>query len=234
MLFPVLSGPLRSPLQPLLGVRPRGGGLEPPSADLAAWFRKGVGITSSAGAVSVWADQSGNTGRNLAQATGAAQPALQGDGTILFNGTSHLLKTAAFTLNQPETVYLRMKQVTWTNVDWIFDGLGYDVGQLIQAGATPNVELSANAGGLSSTDLAVDAWSSVVCVLNGAASLIQVDAATVNAGATIGTGSMGGFALGARFDGTQFGNIQVAEVLIYSVAHDATQRAQVIAYLATL
>lgn len=198
---------------------------------MAAWFRKNTGISSAANAVSAWADQSGN-GRDLIQATGANQPTVQGDGTILFDGTSDFLKTAAFTLNQPDTIYLRMKQVTWIAQDAIFDGNTLSSGAVYQNSITPNVRQFA---GLDSTEngaMAVNTWASMAAVFNGASSVLQIDGTTVTGNA--GAGNKGGFTLGAASDGTRPSNIQVAEVIIYNVAHDATTRAQVIAYLDTL
>lgn len=91
----------------------------PPTTAMEAWFRKNVGITSAANAVSNWANQAASgAARDYVQATGAAQPTLQGDGTILFDGTSDYLQTAAFTLGQPYTRYIRFKQITWTSGDY--------------------------------------------------------------------------------------------------------------------
>jgi hypothetical protein len=205
----------------------------PPSTDLAAWFAKSTGISSSGGAVSAWADQSGNA-RDLVQATGANQPALQGDGTILFNGTAHFLKTAAFTLNQPCSIYLRFKQVTWTANDRVFDGNASGSALMVQSGSSPALALFAGTGTVPSTSaLAVDTWGSIAAVFNGASSVIQVSgqaAATANSGA----GNPGGLTLGANGAGAQFGNIQVAGVVVYAAAHDATQRAAVFTYLDAL
>jgi hypothetical protein len=208
----------------------------PPMTNLAAWYKKGTGITDVANAVSAWADQSGNTGRDLVQATGANQPAKQADGTILFNGTSHYLKTSAFTLNQPETVYLRAKLISGANFARIFDGNTADSMALIQAFST-NYYAQLRAG--LSTDanfdlqIPVGNYASVVAVFNGNSSVRQIDSTTVSpvpSGAT----NAGGFALGARPTGALFTNIQVAEALIYSEAHDAAQRSAVFAYLASI
>lgn len=201
-----------------------------PFASMAAWFRKGYGVTQVANAVSAWADQTGN-GRNLVQATGAAQPTLQSDATILFDGTGDYLQVA-FTLNQPTTVYLRLKQVTWTINDSVFDGGVLNGGSLYQNTATPNLTMFAGLNAPSSTSLAVNTWGSVAAVFNAASSVLQVGASTAT-GST-GTNNMGGLTLGASASGVNFGNIQVAEVIVYSEAHDATTRAQVIAYLDTL
>lgn len=214
--------------------RRQGGGaaLTPPSANRVAWFRKGLGITDAANAVSQWADYDGS-GRNLLQATGASQPAKQGDGTILLDGGTDFMKCAAFVLIQPNTVYLRMKQITWANNDYIFDGELINSGVLYQGAVTPGLIVFAGSNGPASSGLAVDTWGSIAAVFNGASSVIQVNG-TSSTAANPGAGNMGGFTLGASANGTLCANVQVAEIIIYNVAHDATQRAAVIAYLDTL
>ncbi len=67
------------------------------SSNLLLWLRSDVGVTSSAGAVSQWTDQSGNS-NNGTQSTGALKPSLVTGAlnsgvmpTISFNGTSQYL-----------------------------------------------------------------------------------------------------------------------------------------------
>jgi hypothetical protein len=197
---------------------------------LAAWYRFGLGITSSGGAVSQWDDQSGN-GRHLKQATATNQPALQGDGSILFDGVDNYLKADTFTLAQPETVFILGKQPTWTNTDKWADGHATNSGSISQESVTPQIACFAGAGGLVGPGLALDTYGVVIAVFNTTSSLIQIN---TNAPVTgnVGVNSMSGFTLGARGGAdAAWSNIQVKEVLIYSVAHDAAARAQVARYL---
>jgi hypothetical protein len=202
------------------------------SLNPVAWYRYGAGITVTGAGVSSWTDQSGN-GNHLLQGTDTNRPALQADNSILFDGTDNYLKAVAFTLVQPETVYLLMKQVTWTAADYIFDGNTVNSGALRQVSTTPRIDLFA--GAQSSADnagLAVDTWGVVTGVINGESSITMVNnTLTSNSGAL--SGDMSGFTLGARGDGAgAWSNIQVKEAIIFPVAHDAGQRAKVIAYLA--
>lgn len=230
ILEPVLNGSL----QPILRSVFSGGSVvsPPPSANRVAWYRKGVGITSSVGAVSNWADQTGLGGRDLAQASGVNQPALQGDNTILFDGATDSLKTPPFTLNQPETIYLRIKVITWTATKAAFGGNVNDVGTLYMHTTTPNVSIFAGGFSTDNGGLAVGSWGSVAVVINGSSS--SIDAGGVTTGGDPGVGNMGGFTLGGNGAPTDFSNVQIAEAIVYSVAHDAATRAQVIAYLNTL
>src|SRR3990167_2139815 len=83
-------------------------------SSLVGWFRMGVGVTSSGGFASQWADQSGN-GNDLLQATGTNQPAYDGSAILTFDGIDNFMKCVAFTLNQPEQVSMLFSQVSWTS-----------------------------------------------------------------------------------------------------------------------
>ncbi|HLO38775.1 MAG TPA: hypothetical protein VK173_09795, partial [Lacibacter sp.] len=41
---------------------------------------------------------------------------------LRFDGTDDYLKALPFTLNQPRTIFIVFKQLSWTNLDYIFDG----------------------------------------------------------------------------------------------------------------
>jgi len=103
-----------------------------------AWFRYGVGITVTGAGVSTWADQSGN-GRDLLQGTDTNRPALQADSSILFDGVDNFLKTAGFTFNQPETVYVVFKAITFTDGDTILDGNAGNDLRLFQVDPEPGI-----------------------------------------------------------------------------------------------
>lgn len=199
-----------------------------------AWYRLGVGITIATG-VSQWDDQSGN-GRHLVQATGTKQPALQADGSILFDGAADFLKTSAFTLNQPNTVYVLGRQVTWALNDFIFAGNSVAAAdaRIFQSAVTPAINGTAGLAMTANSDLAVNTYGVLAVSFNGASSLIQVNnnaAVTSNAG----TNPLAGFTLGSNADGTAgWGNIQVKEVILFPAAHDAATRARVIGYLAAV
>ena len=199
----------------------------------AAWFRFKLGLTEAGQGVSVWADQSGND-RDLLQTTDGARPAKQTDGSILFNGADEYLKCVAFTLDQPETVYILGKQVTWTDNDNWSDGEAANSGRVVQNTTTPRIGIFAGVAIVSNlTTLALDTYGALASVFNGASSVLQINGTSGTAG-NAGAASLGGFTLAARGDADQFGNIQVKEVLIYAAAHDADQRARVISYLSAI
>ena len=204
----------------------------PPAANLEIHYQFNTGITVAGQGVSVWADQSG-AGRDLLQGTDANRPSEEVDGSILFDGIATFLASAGFTWNQPETVYLLAKQVTWTTNEYIFDANSNTFGTLRQRTASPRVSIQANLTVAENSDWILDTYAAVCCVFNGAGSLIQVDNNTPTTG-DAGLQNMGGIVLGANTAGTIFSNIQVKEVLGYSVAHDQATRDSVIAYLNSL
>ena len=201
----------------------------------AAWFRFKLGITSSAGFASQWNDQSGNS-RHLKQATATNQPAVQSDLSILFDGSDNFMKCDAFTLNQPETVYLLGKQVTWSSGDYWCDG-NIDARMIIQQtnlGASPQLRLFAGLGTGSNSDLAVDTYGVIAAVFNGASSVLQVNKGTAVTG-NVGANNAAGFTLGASGGVVAgFSNIRIKEVLLYAAAHDSDQILRVVNYLSAI
>ena len=199
-------------------------------ANLELWTRFNQGITVTGSGVSQWDDVSGN-GNHLKQGTDTNRPSKEGDGSILFDGVDNFLKADAFTLVQPETVYILFKQITWTSGNRTWDS-GAASTTLFQTGTTPSLSLFASAT-LAEVDLTLDTYGIVSSVVNGASSVLQLNNDSPITG-NAGINDMGGFTLGARENASSFANIQVKEVLVYSVAHDATTRAEVISYLSSV
>ena len=103
-------------------------------SNLEAWYRFNQGITVTGSGVSQWDDASGNA-NHLLQAVDTNRPSKEADGSILFDGVDNYLKAVAFTLIQPETVYILLKQVTWVNQARFFDGDTMNSGIVRQIGA---------------------------------------------------------------------------------------------------
>lgn len=220
----------------LAGIAGDIGGNPIPGLSPAAYYKFNTGITSLATLVSQWDDQSGN-GKHLVQAVALNQPVVQGDGSILFDGTLQFLKVASIALNQPLTIYARLKQISWTANDIIIDGGTNSIGlrQKI-GGASPQIELSTATGLNTATngDLALGAYASVAFESNGASSLIQVGSNAATTG-DVGGNNGTSLTLAANSSGVaNFANVQVKELAAFAAAHDAATRARVIAYLNTL
>ncbi len=198
-----------------------------------AWYQFNRGLTSSGGLVSRWKDQ-GTGAHDLIQATGANQPALQTDGSLLFDGSASFLQTVTFTLAQPTMIYMLFKQVTFTNSDVLCDGFTVTSGQFLQDTTTPKISLSAGTTAVGNTTFTLGAYSVATAQFNGAASTFSRNKEGSATASTVGTTAMAGFTLGADGSGANFGNVQVKEVIIFPIAHQQTQQLQVINYLSMI
>lgn len=199
---------------------------------LKLWCRYGQGITVTGSGVSQWDDVSGN-GNHLKQATDANRPSKEADGSILFDGIAHFLKADAFTLPQPVSVYLLSKEVTLTINDIVL--CGENAGVYVQQTASPT-GLAINPGTTASSNNAsysADTYSIFSFVFNNTASLVQIDNGSPVVGGA-GTTALGGITLGARSTPSLYSNIQAKEVLVFSEAHNAETRAEVIRFLQSI
>jgi len=193
-----------------------------------------LGVTTDGSGVTAWADQRGNVG-DLASSTAALSPDLITNGNpnadgdaIDFNGTSESMKVAAgFTWNQPETIYLVIKQTTYTLSDQFTDGNSNGSFNILNVNVSPDFTFNAGLSVGNNSDLAVNTWGIVCIVANGASSSVRVDNnAKVSGDAS--TTNAGGFTLGSKSNQTEnFSNIVVARILGYdTVAHTDAQQDQ--------
>ena len=201
---------------------------------LAGWWRYRRGLTNQSGC-SAWLDATNNS-RTLLQATASKRPAIMSDGTLLFDGTSHTM-TAAFTLVQPFSVYMLFGQVTWTSGDIILDG-STGTTKWTQTGSTPAIAMnggSALSGG-SSIPVGNQTFGCACGVFNGTSSVYQSAGGgpSVTITGDAGAGNPGGITIGSDRSGTNPANIMVREVIMYSIAHDAPTRLQILRYLSKI
>lgn len=206
----------------------------PPTANLVAHYdaSDASSITITTG-VSKWNDLSGN-GNNLLQNVGSKQPTYTGTGTssiVNFDGSNDDLKTANFTLNQPETIYVVVKQVTWTINRYLTDGSTTDRMDIYDETSTPSIALYAGSSTSVNSGLTLNTVMVVAAVFNGASSSVSVNDNTKATG-NVGSNNAGGFTLGsAGSEAGAFSNIGVQEVYIYSAAHSNAQQTAIISYL---
>lgn len=197
----------------------------------AAWYRSGRGYTVGASnAVSMWTDSTSNA-RHVLQATGANQPILQTDGSLLFDGSNDFMQVA-FALVQPTTLYMLVKQITWTSGDVFCDGFTVTSGNILQTGSSPSLSITAGTTACANAGLALSTYGILSAVFNGTQSTLAVNkGAPAAAASTAGTTAMAGFTLGGDGNGSNNGNMQVKEILIFPAAHNQTTQYQVINYL---
>jgi PKD repeat protein len=190
---------------------------------LQAWFKadSANSVHLSGSNVAQWNDCSGQ-GNDLIQAAGANQPlyiagALNGLPVIEFNGTSDYMKTAPFTLNQPEDIFIVYKPILWGMNKTIFDGYTTEAMSLEGFPSSPSVSLYAGTSyAASNSNATVGRFHIVECFYGGANSYLKVDNSTQTIG-NPGISNAGGFELGGMASYiTYCSNIDVAEVIIYN------------------
>ena len=190
-------------------------------------FRADQGITTATG-VSAWLDIKGSS-VSLAQSTTANQPAYDSSATVntladagkmTFDGSNDSLYSADVKkTGQPIHIFTIFNPLSWVNNAHIFGALGSFI--FGARPADPNYEIQAETGGIGNTDFDDDEWALGICLFNGASSSVAYNDGSPTTG-NAGTGDMeSGFVLAgnpAIPPTTQFGNYELAEILIYDAA----------------
>jgi len=203
---------------------------------LVAWYSAGAEYVTKdlSDYVSQWNDKSG-LGHHFVQATGASQPlwvasAKNGLPGIRFDGSNDCM-VAAFALHQPRTEYWVIKQITFAEGDPVTGGGGIITAGFGQQGGTPNLIFGAEVSLAGNGNLAIDTWGVLCGVLNGASSVSRVNN-TADVTGNSGSNQPEGISLGGWT--TVCSNIEVCEGLVYSVAHNATYRSNMMAWLKSM
>ena len=191
------------------------------------WYDYTSGVSVAGAHVTKWANKLLDTASDL-NATGT--PHLTADG-ILFDGVGDYLNSGALALNQPTTIYIVFRQLTATNLDYIFDGNLNTGGALVQNGTG---SLFANAGAWSgeNANLALNVWGIVRVIFNGATSKTQVNATAAVTG-NFGGNVMNGITIGSSGAlASGFSNIEVKEAIFRNVDDSlSTDEVTIYAYL---
>lgn len=184
-----------------------------------------MGITAS-----TWTDQSGNS-RDM---TFTNTPTLgtKGDcSTVILNGTDEYGRLDAFTLEQPITVIIVLKTITFTDGRRLFDGnTGNSMGLFYTDPSALAMYSGASLGGLASP-YTTDSWDMHYCVFNGASSYYQKNSDTAIEG-NAGTSDGGGFNLGSFNLTTLPSNIEVIAIAILSGVPNETDKTNLQTYFA--
>lgn len=203
-----------------------------PTTDLVEHWKLNTGLTQAAGVASAW---KGVRKGYILSSSGTSQPAVQGDGSLLFDGSNDWMNALFAWSPDGFTVCLLAKQLSWAANDCIMDGGAVAFsGGIFQSSSTPQI------GGYNGTfttrngDWALNTYATVIMTLSGSGCLSQIGTATEVTSAGLAPKKMGGITLGATAALGQSANIQVKEVLIYRGSLDSTARAAVLAYFATV
>lgn len=182
--------------------------------------------TSTNGATAV---SSGTGEAWTLNSTGAKPAQIVKSASLLGDGTASKMATANFTLDQPFTEYIVVRQISWTAGDFLTSGTAGAAG-VTQRTGTPKIGLNAGSGVADNSDAALGSKVIVTAVFNGASSSLQVNAGTATTGDP-GAGNPGGLSLFSDNAGANYGNAIVWERIVFSAAHDATTRLLVQQYL---
>jgi hypothetical protein len=211
----------------------------PQLPNFAAWYRADLGVTLNGSTVSAWADQSGSgdSNRNLAQATAGNQPTyvaadstFNGQPTLSFGGAHWLVSgTWASPPSAPTTVYLVGKFTSIAAQSVILDGNNSTNRFVIyHVTTTAPWTLSALTTNQQTADCRIP---SVVCAIVQSGNDVLIANTSRAPAVDAGGNHLDGLTLGARFDLTSPAPCTIAEVLVYGGSHTFDQRAAVMYYL---
>lgn len=150
----------------------------------------------------------------------------------VFNGTSHGMATPTITFAKPAMIYLLVKQITWTNSDYLIDGLASESINILQYDNTPELAARGNTLSTHNANLPVGNWGIVRALFKGVGSTFQIDDTAVITWNCGSAGNPGGICLGSRgYAASNWANIEVAEVVARSVDESASANTNIYNYL---
>lgn len=185
--------------------------------------------------VQQWGDRSGN-GNNVTQGTAASRPTfttaqLNGLPTINFDGVNDFMRATSFTLAQPEHIFIVFKNTTYTVQGRIFDGNTVNSMLVYNNNPTPQFQMFDGSGACTIATVPVGTFAVCDFLFSGSSSFSRANNSVKNTG-SIGTDSGSGITLGATFDGSSnWGNVAIAEILVYNTALSDANAALVTRYL---
>lgn len=195
------------------------------------WLDYMTGVTKDgSNGVSVWANKLLVTASDLDH-IGPTKPLWESDG-ILFDGDFDGMWSDAFPYEQPEMIYLVIKQITWSDYGFFFDGIPGNTGVVEQATGTvsPNIVAYAGTESTPSGALALDTWGIVRVLFNGASSKLIVNNEIPITG-NFGALDMNGVTLAKFGSGAYNGHIKIAEAIFRQVDEAAGDEALIYNYL---
>lgn len=213
-------------------------------AGLLAWYRGDLGVTNVGGRASAWADQSGtgDANKNLVQATAGNRPTITAADANFNNQTTLALNSAhpdiliptgnwAVAMAQPITIYsVHLVTSLAGQVAYYDDNVTPNSFSLFQ---TLGGGFAAEAGAsLSAGDNTLNKPTVFAVVFNGVSSSCYDNARTAVASGNAGANGSVGLLVGdhATGGGSPLAGT-IAEIIVYSGAHNATTRSTVLTYL---
>lgn len=170
-----------------------------------------------------------DTGHDLLQADTAKMPVLEVDG-LLFDGLNDFIKTIETPLAQPIFVFMLVKQISWTEQVYIYDGFAGTSTAILQRVASPNVRLYSGAI-LNANGPQIGSWGIIRALFNSTSSKLQIndDAATIGDGGTIAGNGITIGSIGAGTSG--FSNIKLGCAVVAKSLLSAQEETDIYDYL---
>lgn len=190
------------------------------------WYRGDMGVTSSGGRVSAWADQTGN-GHTALNNTGLNQPftspaTYNGRDAIHSDGTNRYLASASFAaLAQPSTIFVVGRTFDQTIVSFFFDGSPSNR-HVMYFPASGQVSVFAGTS-LSGTSSVIQALTVAECTFNGGSSEYRQNG-TVLVSGNAGAGTVDTWQLFTAYSGGLPLNGDICEFLVYNSNLSAPNR----------
>jgi hypothetical protein len=139
--------------------------------------------------------------------------------TILqFDQTNDVLKSGAFTLNQPSTAFMSIRQLSWNSTRTLMDGNALSSMRIYQNVGSPTLQMTSDAVNVvANANATVRLWKMLTCHFNGASSKFQVNNAN-DATGNAGAGNGGGVTIGAAGDNSLPSNLGFQSLVISKAA----------------
>ena len=199
------------------------------SATLWAWYEYDdlTTLSLTTNLVNSWLDKSGG-GHTLTPGVESLIPSWSSTGIVFDGVDDRLLASADASLVQPTTIYIVMKNLTWTNGRYLWDGNIFLSMALANNTITPRVIIRTSAF-FAFDNLILDTWFIVKVVYNSTSSSIRLNNGTPTTG-NAGTTNAGGFKLGCDGTGGSTANIAVKYIAIYKGVTSTQDDANIIKY----
>jgi hypothetical protein len=137
-----------------------------------------------------------------------------GGSSWTFDGVDDLLKVTGLATGQNLLVYMTLRQISWTEGDYIFSGTGVST-TLYQHTASPNIYLYNGATGNNSSGAAVGSVKRVWAYYKGASSEIKAGSVRTS-GVDSGSSTGADFYIGGAAAGSNYSNHESDLIRIYT------------------
>lgn len=157
----------------------------------------------------------------VSQSTDSKKPILTKGGYYFHTSAPRLKSSSIASLDQPTTIYLVLKQISWTANYQFIDGNTNASGTIRQFGTTPNISVTAGADSSASDKLPINQWGIIRVIFDGANGVFQIDDNDAITG-NFGSNNMLGITLGGMGQtDIRHANFMLADIIFRDI-HDTT------------